>query len=210
MVSLVGAAFGAAALLGAAGDRRAESAVTCDEPADCYARGRSAATAAERRQLFEAGVRAGEARLAANRDDAAGLFWLAVNTGAAALERGKLQALPAIPKMEKLLLRCAEVAPAYEHGGAARVLGRLYYKAPAIISVGSNDKARVWLERALAIDGDFPGNLAVAAEFFAADGDTARARALARRCLDRLREQDFGPDAAEWREIARGVLGRAS
>jgi hypothetical protein len=196
--------------LGARPAHAAEAAVTCGAPSECYARGRKATTSAERRKFFLAGMRAAEGRLASHADDPEGLFWLAVNTGSEALERGKLQALPAVARMEKLLLRCAEVAPAYEHGGAARVLGRLYQKAPAVISVGSDKNARKWLERALALDGDFPGNLAFAADFLADQGEKARARELARKCLQRLGTGDFGPEADEWRELAREVLGGAS
>ena len=190
--------------------RATEASVTCGGPAECYARGKKTSGSAERRQFFQAGMRAAEARLATSADDPEGLFWLAVNTGAEALERGKLQALPAVARMEKLLLRCAQVAPAYEHGGAARVLGRLYQKAPAVISVGSSKNARKWLERALTIDGEFPGNLAFAADFLSDEGDSARARVLAQKCLRRLTTGDFGPEADEWRDLAREVLGGAS
>lgn len=195
---------------GAAAASSATVATTCSTAEHCYELAKGAPSSAARRQLFQSGIRVAEARLAANADDPPGLFWLAVNLGAEAAERGKVQALGAVARMEKLLLRCAEVAPRYEHGGAARVLGRLYHKAPGVISIGSSKKARAWLERALAIDSGHPGNLAFAADFFAAQGETARAQEMARQCLRGLSSGGFGPDADSWRKLARDVLGGAA
>jgi hypothetical protein len=172
----------------------------------CYRRGRAAPGSDERLRQFREGMTRARVRLAAHPDDPAGLFWLAVNTGAEALERGRLQALPALPEMERLLLRCHQVAPAYEHAGAARVLGRLYHKAPPVISIGSNKKARQWLAAALAAAPDFPGNLAFSADFLSSQGEAQRATDLARRCLVALSGRDFGPDGEEWRAVAMEVL----
>jgi tetratricopeptide (TPR) repeat protein len=168
--------------------------------------GRKARDSKARRREFEAGIKVAEARLGQNPDDPEGLYWLANNMGALALERGKMSALPVVPKMEKLLLRLHEVAPTYANGGAARVLGRLYDKAPAMISIGSAKKARLWLERALTIDPDHPGNLAFAAEFFANQGEGQPARDLATRCRQTLDRGEYGPDEAEWRAIVTAVL----
>jgi tetratricopeptide (TPR) repeat protein len=189
----------------------------------CYRRGRAAARSAQRRNHFLEGIAIARARLAAapvvgagpgpGSGDPEGLFWLAVNLGAEALERGRLQALPVLPEMERLLQRCHEADPRYQHAGAARVLGRLYDKAPALISLGSVARARQWLESALEIDPDFPGNLAFAADFFGRQGDAERSRHLAERCRVRLEaspaDGELGPDAAEWRAIVTGILARS-
>jgi len=86
------------------------------------------------------------------------------------------------------------------------VLGRLYYLAPAVISIGSNAKAKQFLLRAVALAPDHPGNLAFAADFLLDHGDKVQARQFAERCLVRLGARDFGRDAREWRELARHVL----
>lgn len=177
-----------------------------DAAEDCYRRGRAASVSDERLRHFREGMASARTRLARRPDDPVGLFWLAVNTGAEALERGRLQALPALPEMERLLLRCHDVAPAYEHAGAARVLGRLYHKAPPVISIGSNKKARQWLAVALAAAPDFPGNLAFSADFLSSQGEARQATELARRCLVALSGRDFGPDGVEWRAVATDVL----
>jgi len=168
--------------------------------------------AQERRRLFQQGMDLAKARLEANPDDPEGLFWLAVHTGAEALERGRLQALPALPVMEGLLLRCHAIDPTYEQAGPARILGRLYDQAPALISLGSTVKARRWLESALALAGDFPGNLAFAADFFVRHGERARARHLAEACRALLvgaaAARTLGPDEPEWRAIVDRILGQ--
>jgi tetratricopeptide (TPR) repeat protein len=183
----------------------------------CYRRGRAAARSAQRRKHFLEGIAAARARLAADPvpgpGDPEGLFWLAVNLGAEALERGRFQALPVLPEMERLLQRCHAADPRYQHAGAARVLGRLYDKAPALISLGSVARARQWLESALELDPDFPGNLAFAADFFGRQGDAERSRHLAELCRLRLEaapsDGELGPDAAEWRAIVIGILARS-
>lgn len=187
------------------------AAIRADGAEACYWRGRAAARSAQRRRHFQEGMSLAGARLARSPDDPEGLFWRAVNLGAEALERGRLQALPVLPEMERLLLRCHSCDPRYQHAGPARVLGRLYDKAPAVISIGSGAKARQWLESALALDGEFPGNLAFAADFFGRAGDSERARQLAEFCQARMQAlesaaEDLGPDAAEWRAIVAAIF----
>jgi len=173
---------------------------------EAYQAGQAAQDSKIRRAFFTEGMDLARARLANRSDDPEGLYWLAVNMGAEALERGKMSALPVVPRMERLLLTLDKVEPGYEQAGAARVLGRLYHQAPSVISVGSNTKAREFLQRALSIAPDHPGNLAFAADFLVDHGDKARARQLAERCLQRLRQQDFGREGKEWLELAQHVV----
>jgi hypothetical protein len=177
-----------------------------DSARAAYQAGRSASDKEARKGHFARGMSIAQARLASQPEDAEGLYWLAVNMGAHALERGKMSALPVVPRMEALLLRLDRIAPSYESAGAARVLGRLYHQAPAFISVGSNTKARQFLERAMSLAPSHPGNLAFAADFLVSHGDKAIARDYAGRCLAVLAGQNPGPEEREWIELARGVL----
>jgi hypothetical protein len=206
------AAFGSllARRVVAAGEERRMSTPS-GSPRDSYRAGQRAKRSDERKKLFQEGITRAKAILAQRPEDPEGLFWLAVNLGAEALERGKLQALPVLPEMERLLLACHKAAPQYEHAGAARVLGRLYDKAPSVISIGSSAKARTWLERALALAPDFPGNLAFAADYLVRNDEETRAGQLARRCLQVLAKGgDFGPEADEWKTLAREVVEETS
>jgi hypothetical protein len=186
--------------LGAGESSAAESAQTA------YESGRIATSKDVRERSFAHGMELAKARLAANPDDAEGLYWLAVNMGAHALERGKMSALPVVPRMEALLLRLDQVDPRYESAGAARVLGRLYHQAPAVISVGSNKKAAQFLTKALSLAPGHPGNLAFAADFQAAHGSKAAARDFAARCLAALSGRQLNSEEKEWSVLARETM----
>jgi hypothetical protein len=179
------------------------------DPRAAYLAGKRAASEGERRRLFAAGIEAARARLRVQPDDPEGLLWLAANLGAEALERGKLAALRVLPEMERLLLRLEAIAPEFDHAAAARTLGRLYHKAPGIISIGSMKKAGDYWQRALARAGDYPANLVLAADFYADDGDDARAVALARRYLAAPMTAAQHPEAPEWEAIARKIVRQA-
>jgi hypothetical protein len=194
---------GLALLVGAAPSSAADSARTA------YMAGRIATDRDTRRNHFARGMALAQSRLDTNPNDAEGLYWLAVNMGAEALERGKLAALPVVPRMEALLLHLDQVSPSYEDAGAARVLGRLYQEAPAVISVGSNKQARRFLNRAMSIAPNHPGNLAFAADFQEEHGDPGLARRYASRCLQVLGGKTLGPEEREWADLAKAVLEKS-
>ena len=172
-----------------------------------YLTGKRANNSSERRRHFSAGAAQARDRLSKAPDDPAGLLWLAANLGAEALERGKFAALNVLGEMERLLLRLEATSPLYDHAAAARTLARLYHKAPPFISIGSKKKARLYWEQTLARAGDHPANLVLAADFFADDGQSARAKELAARYLANPVTVAENPDAGEWQEIARRIAG---
>ncbi len=143
--------------------------------------------------------------LARDPRDPAALLWLAGNLGAEALTHGKLYALRVIGEIESTLLQLERTAPDYDHAAAARVLGRLYHKAPALISVGSSRKAELYLREALARAPEFPGNWAFAADFYLDRRDCDRARPLGTRLRAAPDLDRYGVDAREWRQIAANV-----
>ncbi|MCK5664509.1 MAG: hypothetical protein KAI17_13550 [Thiotrichaceae bacterium] len=66
---------------------------------------------------------------------------------------GPIDALQAIYQARDLLLRAMALDPAASEGAAFVMLGSLYYQVPGWpIAYGDNDKARVMLEKALAIN----------------------------------------------------------
>ena len=170
-----------------------------------YRAGQTAGDEGEARRRYQEGIALARQALARDPHDPAALLWLAGNLGAEALTHGKLHALGVISEIEQTLLRLEHDDPAYDHAAAARVLGRLYHKAPALISVGSSRKAAAFLDEALARAPDFPGNWAFAADFYIDRHDCGRARPLGDR-LRAVRDLDrYGVDAREWREIAARV-----
>ena len=168
---------------------------------------RAAGERDEGRVHYQRGITLAREALARDPDDPAGLLWLAANLGGEALTHGKLHALGVIGEIESTLLRLEQRHPTYDRAAGARALGRLYHKAPSIISVGSNAKAAEFLGKALARAPDFPGNWAFAADFYDDRRDCGRARPLALKLRAAPDLDGYGPDAAEWREIAARVLG---
>ncbi len=171
-----------------------------------YRSGKAAATDEEARRHFQRGIDTARAALSASPDAPNALLWLSANLAGEALTHGRIFALGVIPEIEGTLLRLEQTNPLYDHAAAARSLANLYWKAPAIISVGSSRKASQFFLQALARAPDFPGNQAMAAAFFADRGDCGRARPLATAVSARVDLDTFGPDADEWRRLARAAL----
>jgi tetratricopeptide (TPR) repeat protein len=186
--------------------RPARAAEPSEEARRAYRAGQTAGDGEQSRREYQRGIAQARAALARDHNDPGGLLWLAANLGGEALTHGKLHALGVIGEIERTLLRLDQQSPGYDHAAGARALGRLYDKAPALISVGSRAKAAAYLGKALARAPDFPGNWAFAADFYAGQGDCARALPLAQRLRAAPNLETYGFDAAEWREIAARVL----
>lgn len=171
-----------------------------------YRAGKASKEEGQARLHYQRGIDSARGVLAAAPDAPAALLWLAANLAAEALTHGRVFALRVIPQIEFHLLRLEQTHPLYDHAAAARALGNLYWKAPALISVGSSRKAGRYFALALERAPEFPGNQAMAAAFFAAQGDCARARPLASAVLSRADLDQWGVDATEWRDSARAAL----
>lgn len=171
-----------------------------------YRLGKAAGDDREARGHYQRGIDSARSVLAVSADEPSALLWLAANLAGEALTHGKVFALGVIPEIESTLVRLERTNPLYDHAAAARCLANLYWKAPALISVGSSRRAAALFEQALARAPNFPGNQAMAAAFFADRGDCARARALAAAVDARADLDTFGPDAKEWRQLARATL----
>jgi hypothetical protein len=155
---------------------------------------------------YQRGIDLARAVLAKDANAPDALLWLAGNLAGEALTHGKVFALRVIPEIEATLLHLERVNPAFGYAAGARGLANLYWKAPAFISVGSSKKATAYFELALARAPTFPGNQAMAAAYFVGSRECARAKPLAQAVAARTDLDAFGPDAAEWKQIARGVL----
>jgi hypothetical protein len=171
-----------------------------------YRAGKAAGDGPEARRHHQQGIDAARGVLSSTPDAPDALLWLAANLAGEALTHGKVFALRVIPEIESTLLRLEATQPSFDHAAAARALANLYWKAPAVISVGSKSKATRYFELALQRAPTFPGNQAMAAAYFADRGDCGRARPLAMAVAGRKDLASFGPDAAEWLQLARDTL----
>ena len=118
--------------------------------------GRRATTTTARRH-YQRGIDLARQELSANAGSPAALLWLAGNLAGEALTHGRVFALRVIPEIEATLLRLEQAHPSYDHAAAARSLANLYWKAPAIISVGSSKKAARYFQLALERAPELPG-----------------------------------------------------
>jgi hypothetical protein len=186
----------------------AEGVEISGEAERAYRAGKAAPNDSEARREYQRGIEVAREQLKKRSDDPAALLWLAANLGGEALTHGRLHALGVISDIEATLLRLDQQHPDYDHAAAARALGNLYWKAPALISVGSTRKATSYFLLALGRAPDFPGNQALAAAFFADNGDCARARSLATAVESRGDLAAIGFDAPEWKQLAAQALAR--
>jgi hypothetical protein len=191
-------------LISCAGDVMASEAPSAIEQA--YRAGKAASDDDVARRLYQHGIDLARQELVARPDAPGALLWLAANLAGEALTHGKLFALRVIPEIESTLLRLEQTSPTFDHAAAARALANLYWKAPALISVGSSKKATAYFLLALERAPTFPGNQAMAAAYFAENRQCDRARPLARAVSARGDLDSFGPDAAEWRQLAHDAL----
>jgi hypothetical protein len=171
-----------------------------------YRAGKAASDGEVARRCYQRGIDLARRELVVTPDSPGALLWLAANLAGEALTHGKLFALRVIPEIESTLLRLEQTDPTFDHAAAARALANLYWKAPALISVGSSKKATAYFQLALARAPTFPGNQAMAAAYFAENRQCDRARPLAQAVSGRGDLEAFGPDAAEWRQLARDAL----
>jgi tetratricopeptide (TPR) repeat protein len=136
---------------------------------------------AERAAIAVQGIDACRQALARDPKLAPAHYYLGMNLGQ--LARTKLLgALKLVGEMERAFKAAAALDEQFDHAGADRCLGLLYYEAPVIGSVGSRTKARKYLERAAELAPDFPENRLNLAEAYL----KWREKTLLKRELDAL------------------------
>jgi tetratricopeptide (TPR) repeat protein len=164
-----------------------------------------ATNATQRARIAERGIAAARSLLAREPDSAGGNYYLAMNLGQ--LARTKLLgALKVVAEMETLFLRVADLDAGYDHAGSHRCLGLLYRDAPGWpASIGNKRKARLHLERAVALHPDHPENRLVLLESQVKWGLEKEAREalregaeVLRRARTRLTGERWGDEWADW------------
>jgi len=99
------------------------------------------------------------ARVAVTNDasHAAAHYYLAMNLGQLARTKS-LGALSLVKVMEQEFHQALALDEQLDYAGPDRYLGRLYFEAPAAVSVGSRTNARKHLTRAARLQPDYPEN----------------------------------------------------
>lgn len=169
--------------------------------------GQQAGSRDSSRQLYAAGIGAGERAVALNDDRVEGHFWVGVSLGLFAETNGGIRGARALRWARLELKRAIKIDERYHGAGPLRVLGRLDHKAPRILG-GNRKRSRELLDRALAIAPLNSVTLTYAAELAIDNGERSRASDLLRQVIE-------SPIDAEWqfehdrdRALARSLLER--
>jgi len=157
------------------------------------------------KQLYAAGIGAGERAVALNKDRVEGHFWVGVNLALFAEANRGVRGLRALRSARLELRRAIEIDERYHGAGPLRVLGRLLYKAPKILG-GSRKRSRELLERALAIAPSNSVTLLYAAELAISSGERDRALNLLRMVIDSPFDVEWEFENHRDRKLARSLL----
>lgn len=142
-----------------------------------YWLGEYAEDAEDKVAFFEEGVECGKTGVGINEDSLEANFWLCVNYGSFGQEKGIMQSLALITPIKEAAEKVIELDESYFYGGAWRVLGRLYHKAPGFpFSIGNTKKAIECLEKAVELGPKFYLNRLFLAEAYISNRDKAKAR----------------------------------
>lgn len=114
----------------------------------------------QRAAVAREGIAACRKAIEREPDSGPAYYYLATNLGELAqAEAPSLAAYRLVHEVERAFLKAAELDVHFANAGPARSLGELYFKAPGWpLSIGSNRKAREWLETAAKIEPNYPGN----------------------------------------------------
>ena len=169
--------------------------------------GQEAGSRESSRQLYSAGIGAGERAIALNAERVEGHFWVGVNLSLLAeVDRG-IRGVRALRWARAELNRAAAISESYHDAGPLRVLGRLEHKAPRILG-GNLKRSRELLDRALAIAPSNSVTLTYAAELAIDLGERERAVSLLQRLIESPLDAQWKFENKRDREIARTLLER--
>ncbi len=139
--------------------------------------GEYATEADDKLAFFEEGVECGKTGIEIDEDSLEANFWLAVNYGSFGQEKGIMQSLAMVQPIKSQAEKVIKLDESYFYGGAWRVLGRLYHKAPGFpFSIGSTKKAIECLEKAVNLGPKFFLNRLFLAESYISNRDKSKAR----------------------------------
>lgn len=124
----------------------------------CYDMADLAPPNAERAEFAAQGIAAARQALSQNSNSAPAHYYLGMNLGELADTKHSPSALRIVREIEKESLTTLALDKHFDHAGADRNLGLLYWQAPAIVSIGSRSKARQHLLAAVQLAPEFPEN----------------------------------------------------
>jgi tetratricopeptide (TPR) repeat protein len=135
------------------------------------------APAKEQRAFYEKGLTYAEKLLTQEPSGVAGHYWKALNLSGLAAVGSRMEGFKLLPQIMEELKRALVLDETYDAAGVHRVLGRIYFEAPAWpISVGDKKKSLHHLEAAVRLAPENSTNHLYLAETLLALGQKAQAR----------------------------------
>ena len=145
--------------------------------------GQEAGSRDSSRELYSAGIEAGDRAVSLNSERVEGHFWLGVNLALFAETNRGFRGTRAIRRARLVLERSAAINETYHDAGPLRVLGRLAHRTPRILG-GNLKQSRKLFDRALKLAPSNTVTLIYAAEQSLDSGDRQRAKSLLHRVLE--------------------------
>ncbi|MEN6559614.1 MAG: TRAP transporter TatT component family protein [Acidobacteriota bacterium] len=160
-----------------------------------------------KKTIFQQGVEHAKKAVELGSDKADGHFWLGVCYGVYGEAKGVFKSLALVKPIKAEMRRVLEIDPAYDRGGADRVLGRVFHEVPGI--AGGSEKTS--LEHLLKAVGHGPRvglNLLYLADTYISLDRIEDARKTLETILTLEPLPDLLPETAEEQAQARERLER--
>jgi tetratricopeptide (TPR) repeat protein len=162
----------------------------------------------EKMKIYEEGIRYCQEAVKADDNCVPCHFWLGVSYGKFGEAKGILQSLGLVPHLKKAMEKVVKLDEKFAHGGAHRVLGRLYNKLPGIKG-GDNDKAVEHLNKAIEIGPHDLMNRRFLAEVQLAIGKKDEAKVTLQTIIDYPEDtlyKDRKPESKEEKKKAEKLM----
>jgi tetratricopeptide (TPR) repeat protein len=160
-----------------------------------------------KKKIFQQGIAHAKKAIELGPDRVEGHFWLGVNYGVYGEAKGVLKSLSLVKPIKEEMRRVLEIDPAYDRGGADRILGRVYHEVPGIAG-GSEKKSLQHLLKAVEYGPRVGLNLLYLADTYISLDRIGDARKTLETILTMEPMSDLLPETAEEREQARAKLER--
>ena len=135
------------------------------------------------------------------------VYWLGVGQGMLATVASVPEALRMVKKARANMRLLLSMDPTYCHGGADRVLGRIYSQLPFFIG-GDNKKAELHYKQAIDRGPHYWLNHLYLAELYHHSGSDAKAKQLLRQVAAGSTIDGLEPECRLWQKVARKHLVR--
>jgi len=158
-----------------------------------------------KKQIFQQGIDYAKKAIELAPDKVEGHFWLGVCYGVYGEAKGVLKSLALVKPIKEEMRRVLEIEPAYDKGGADRVLGRVFHEVPGFFG-GSEKKSLEHLLKAVEYGPRVGLNLLYLADTYISLGQIEKARQTLEYILTMPPEPDLIPETEEERVQARQRL----